>query len=171
MGYYVRTTDCEIILKAENAKAALARVIEFNEKNDDMKRGGSYGPDGVKESWFSWMPSDFKQFKDIGEFFSTLGFQFVRDASGNYVVQEYHDKHGQEDLLMASLEHLVEHGSYAEWAGEDGEAWRWEFDNGHMYVREGYVAWREERIHPFVAWEKAKASLDAIKDVLRKVEG
>jgi hypothetical protein len=57
MGYYVNTEDINIIVPKDLLEPAYKAVLAMNE-DDQLKRGGSYGPGDSREFWFSWMPKD-----------------------------------------------------------------------------------------------------------------
>lgn len=170
MGYYVNTGDCNIVVKAANAEPALAELIKFNDENDALKRGGSHGPEGKTESWFSWMPKDFRDFKTFGEFLGGLGFNFEVLENGDFVLTHYSDKTGQEDILIEAIARFVEDGSYAEWHGEDGERWRWEFSDGRMIVRDGILSWSDRTYTPTEVHKDLEAELAAIRKFIGEVK-
>ena len=170
MGYYVNTGYCNIVVKAADAEAALAKLIKFNDENDELKRGGSYGPEGENERWFSWMPKDFRDFKTFGEFLGGLGFNFEVLENGDFVLNHYSDKTGQEDILMEAIAEFVVNGSFAEWHGEDGERWRWDFADGRMTMRDGVLSWSEETYTPSEVQKELTLELEAIRKMIGEVK-
>jgi hypothetical protein len=170
MGYYVNTTDCRILVKRENADKALLALVKFNDENDEKKNGGSFGPDGAKEKWFSWMPKDFREFDTFGKFLSSLGFSYFENEEMDYVLTGYSDKAGQEDLLLEAIASFIEDGSFAEWSGEDGERWRWDFKGGKMTIRNGVVTWSDETYTPSESFRMLQAELEAVKKAIGEFE-
>lgn len=142
VGYHV-SGGGEIRVPAEKQEAALVALKELN-KHDELKRGGSYGPDGKTESWFAWMDPDYDQkVTSVHEVFELLGFECWEHADGTLVIESYDDKSGQEDLFLEALAPYVEPGGCFEWTGEDDEHWRQEFDGTSMKTLWGEVVWRE----------------------------
>lgn len=137
MGYYVRSYESENNFKVrkENFDAAYKAMVALND-DDDAKRGGSYGPDGAREKWFSWMdpnyPDSCKNFNDV---LQALGFVPAYDSTG-LIGLEYDSKMGQEDLFLKAIAPYVESGSHIVWHGEDAMVWVQIFKNGTMETHE-----------------------------------
>lgn len=139
MGYYVNTEDINIIVPKDLLAPAYQAVLDLN-KNDDLKRGGSYGPGEKREHWFSWMPQDLSTLTDLQDVLTTLGFEDTDyNEAGDLVLGSYNNKTGQEDLFLDAIAPFVEEGSYAIWKGEDDTYYKWEFNDGKMLVIPGEV--------------------------------
>jgi len=146
MGYYVNTEDINITVPKDLLEPAYQAVIEMN-KNDDLKRGGSYGPGDKREFWFSWMPQDLSTLTDLQDVLTSLGFEDTDyNEAGDLVLGHYNNKSGQEDLFLDVIAPFVQSGSYAIWKGEDGEFYKWDFSDGKMLVIPGEVeiTWHTE---------------------------
>ena len=138
MGYYVRsfTDENNFKVRKENFDNAYKAMVALNE-NDDLKRGGSYGPNGMTEKWFSWMDPNYPDScPDFQSVMGALGFVTEYDANGDLVKLEYDNKMGQEDVFLQAIAPYVESGSHMVWHGEDGMVWVQIFKNGQIDVHE-----------------------------------
>lgn len=137
MGYYVNTEDINIIIPKDLLEPAYKAVLAMNE-NDEIKRGGSYGPNSERKFWFSWMPEDLSTLPDLKAVMLNLGFEDTDyNENGDLVLGHYNNKTGQEDLFLYFVAPYVQEMSYAIWKGEDNEFWKWEFNDGKMQVIPG----------------------------------
>jgi hypothetical protein len=165
MGYYVHlqyidTKDnTNIIIKKENIDAAYAALCELNTnpKYDILKSGGKYGGDSVAKNdnrpdnldhhparWFSWMESDYhKHTKNLEEILACIGFDF-EFKDGNLCDLRYSDKTGNEDIFFCALAPFIENGVEIVWSGEEGERWKWIFNNGEMFFHESKVLYKKQ---------------------------
>lgn len=145
MGYYVRTTNTNFFLAKENFEQAHQLMCSLNQ-HDEMKRGGSWGGDGVTADsprpagmdhhparWFSWLSADYpKEHPTFESLMTALDFQVSFDDDGNVTDLAYDNKSGQEELFLNAIAPLVKEGSYIGWQGEDGEMWVNVFKGGVM---------------------------------------
>lgn len=145
MGYYVRTDESQLRIRAEDKPLAYQAVCAINAPEyNHLKRGGCSAGGEVREVWYSWMPADYpSETKTLEDVFELLGFQVDHDldGSGDIVGLGYDNKRGAEDIFMLALAPYVEDGSRIVWVGEDGERWVWRFQNGTM--RRHGVRWVE----------------------------
>lgn len=152
MGYYVRTLDdaSEFFMGKEHFDAAYKDMCQLNDL-DDMKRGGSWGGEGLTSNdprpagmdhhparWFSWMSADYpSKLKTAPEILQELGFHISYDSDGNINGLSYDDKTGQEDLFLGAIAPYVREASRIVWVGEDGSVWVNDFGgNGEMLTQE-----------------------------------
>jgi hypothetical protein len=147
MGYYVYLTSASFdIPDTPEVRNALREL----DKRDDLKRGGSFGG-GKEDKWFSWMNEPWAHHESIDPIFQQLGFDTyccVLKPGEHASVQllSYDSKIGQEALFLAAVAPFVKAGSYLEWRGEDGEAWRhYVGDDGKLYVQESEIHWTNEK--------------------------
>ena len=143
MGYYVTLTDSTFVIP--ETPEVLAAIHEMDTQFDAIKRGGSFGPDGMTEKWFSWMPKDLTKFETVREVFEALGFECYDSMNGTdgIYLQSYDSKTGQEDLFLAVVAPFVEDGSYTEWRGEDGAMYRFTVVNGKLRSQSARIEWTE----------------------------
>ena len=144
MGYYVELIESTAVLLEENLAEAYERMCALNDR-DDLKCGGSYGPNGVNERWFSWMDANYPAVcKDVKAVFEMLGFDVgaTYDASGNEIglhLVGYDNKTGQEDLFLDTVGDLL--SGVMVWRGEDGAMWRETYDGTGRNVKQGRVVY------------------------------
>lgn len=142
MGYYVSITGSDFRITPENQVLAYQAMCELN-NHDELKRGGSWSGGEQTEAWFSWMPKDYPtECRDFSAILECLGFFIVK--MGDEIVElNYDDKTGQEDLFLNACAPFVEDGSYIDWRGEDGDAYRFAFSNCEMKVLQGRLVFSE----------------------------
>ncbi len=139
MGYYVNTEGIDITVPKDLLEPAYKAILALNE-DDSLKQGGSHGPNGKREFWFSWMPQDLSTLADLKEVLTTLGFESSDyNEQGDLELGYYSNKTGQEDLFLEAIAPFVKEGSSAVWKGEDDTYWKWEFSDGKMLVIPGEV--------------------------------
>jgi len=140
MGYYVTLTDSNFVIP--ETPEVLAAIHDMDTRFDAIKRGGSFGPEGKTEKWFSWMPQ-LSTFTTVREVFEALGFDCAEDVGGSVSLVAYDSKTGQEDLFLAVVAPFVEDGSYTEWRGEDGALYRFVVKDGRLHSQSAVVRWTE----------------------------
>ena len=137
MGYYVTLDNSTAVIKKENQDEAYKILCDLN-KEDDLKRGGSFCGGKKTEKWFSWMDADYpEKCKDVIEIIEELGFDGEVDDEGDFHINYYDNKTGQEKLFFERIGHLVE--GEMEWSGEDGHHFKWTFDDGELNELSGKV--------------------------------
>lgn len=171
MGYYVNTEDINIVIPKDLLEPAYKAVLAMNE-NDDLKRGGSFGPKSERKCWFSWMPEDLSTLPDLKAVLLDLGFEDTNyNANGDLVLGHYNNKTGQEDLFLHTIAPFVEEGSYAIWKGEDNAFYKWEFDGDAMKVIPGEieVSWNYEGAYSAMeAWKRQQELFAAFSVKLKE---
>lgn len=125
MGYNITAIESTLRVPAENLDEALTRLKALNHKPGVEKRGGSYGPNGSREKWFSWMAPDYDEHvTSAKEVLEALGF-YTEIDNGDLVVTGYDSKTGQEELFLDEISDLVDPECYIIWIGEDYRTWAW----------------------------------------------
>lgn len=167
MGYRVHATDISVAVPIEHEDVAFKAMVRFNEEcPPEMKRGGTVGEDGKERKWFSWMREDFSEYDGLGMILHEIGFSYDL-IDGMIVLNGWHgDKQGQEDLLMESIAAWVKPGSFVEWVGEDCYRYRWEFEDGRLWVREGTTGWSDEKSSPTERRIRSMQELERFKQLL-----
>lgn len=155
MGYYIQTTESQIHVSAKNFQDAYRAMCSLN-NNDNIKRGGRWGGDGIDRNeprpegatfhparWFSWMPADFPNVcKTFQEVMESLGFHCTyNEESGDLVHLTYDNKRGQEELFLNAIAPYVAKGSYIAFRGEDDNEWRLFFDGVGMTTQNATKVW------------------------------
>jgi hypothetical protein len=151
MGYYVNGNG-ELRIKSENLDKAYEAMMKLQDAPEDIRRGGAWSNGGYTARWFSWMPSDLRTLPDAKAVFAELGFEVEDDQNDDLLIRCYDNKTGQEDLFFAAAAPFIENGEY-EWEGEDGEFWKWVFQDGKMFVAYGEKSYNYTHSSPVVLSE------------------
>lgn len=137
MGYYVTLNNSTAVIRKENQDEAYKILCDLN-KEDDLKRGGSWSGGKYTEKWFSWMDSNYpEKCKDVVDIIQELGFNGNVDDEGDFYIYGYDNKTGQEQLFFERIAHLVE--GEMEWTGEDGYHFKWVFEDGELNELSGKI--------------------------------
>lgn len=147
MGYYVTLIDSD--WRIPETQEVLDAVRRIDTDWHELKRGGSYGANGVEESWFSWMNGDWTEAETVAEIFQMLGFE-THTQDGAVNVYGYDNKTGQEDLFFAAVAPFMPDGSYTEWRGEEGDVWRYVVRDGKLMYQEPTIVWPEAKPYRYV---------------------
>lgn len=151
MGYYV-TSDGTVQIKADKLEEAFKDLQMLNVR-DDLKTGGSSGyarkPFNSKSvasdpsKWFSWMEWNYDEIcESAEEVFKELGFQTDYADNGDLLIFGYDNKVGAEKHFVEVIAEYVTEDSEMVWTGEDGEKWRWVFEDGDMIEQEAKITWK-----------------------------
>lgn len=134
MGFYVRTVECDIIIKSDQQDNIFKAWCDLNSpKNEHLKHGGSWSGGKKIESWFSWMDPDYdKKCKSIEDILGMLGFDYEKSDNGDIHSLVYDSKTGDESLFFETAAPYISNGHIL-WTGEDDEDFYWFFDNGKFY--------------------------------------
>ena len=111
MGTYINITGY-IQFKSEDRPKILQALKDLN-KNEEIKRGGSFGPDSERKRWFSWMDEHYDEkiesvedlFRDLLEDINTD----ILDNGEERINIYYNNKWGQhEPFLFAIAPYLTD---------------------------------------------------------------
>lgn len=148
MGYYVNITGSSAAMPKTKEAAAYAALVELN-KHDEGKTGGRWGPNGLEERWFAWMPPNYpEECPTVRAILECLDFDCREDEEFVYI-DYYNSKTGNEDVFIKALAPFLT--GHMAWRGEEGEEWMWEFTPGkppRYYV--GVRTWQEADLPKFV---------------------
>ncbi len=142
MGYNVYIQAADFTIPAENLDAAYKAMCDLNAR-DDLKTGGSWSGGQQTARWFAWMDENYPETcKDAVAIFDALGFDNTYlTEDGSLELGEYDSKMGSEEHFLQAVAPFVKAGSYIEWRGEDGEAWKQEFDGKGMRSGSGTISY------------------------------
>lgn len=169
MGYGVSVTEMSVSIPEKHEKAAFEALLRFNEEcPSHMKRGGGF-VDGEERRWFSWMRPDFSEYEDLGMILNDMGFSYSIHDGKIFVAGWHGDKQGQEDLLMESIAEWVDSGSFVDWIGEDCYRYRWEFEDGRLWLRDGTNGWSEEKCSPTERRIRSMQELERFKLLMSSI--
>lgn len=150
MGYYVMG-EGSIVITPENLDAAYDALVELN-RRDDLKFGGSSlavskPADSASvanhpHKWFSWMEWNYDEIHtDAKGILEAVGFEVSEWDDGAIELTYYDNKIGAEEHFVRAIAAYVDENSSMVWTGEDGEKWRWIFENGEMISQEAIITW------------------------------
>lgn len=154
MGYNVNTTAVNLTIAADKLDDAVKALKELNQR-DDLKTGGSSGPitDGDGKVigygrtgiWFAWMDADYDQkLHTVPDIMNAVGFKDSEiQPGGDFELGWYDDKTGGEEHFLRALAPFVDEGSIVAFEGEDGQHWRYIFENGEMRTQTGTITYRD----------------------------
>lgn len=139
MGYCVNLIDADF--KIPETTDVLQALKDLNHQPGIEKNGGSYGPNGVRVKWFSWMPPDYDQtVTSVQEVFDLLGFETDTSDPSYVALVGYDNKSGQEELFLETVAPYMCIGSHVTWRGEDGALWKHVVDlQGKLLTLQGKV--------------------------------
>jgi len=118
MGYGISFRDSSLAISKDNLGPALDALIAHD---PEIFTGASDLSDALQS--IDW-ELDYKH--------NWIGFTGDR----------YRESH---ERAFAVIAPFVESGSYIEMVGQEGEIWRWVFDNGCLYEQEAVIAWSGKR--------------------------
>lgn len=127
MGYYV-SGEGYLRIKKDDLDKAYEAMMALQERTDLMG-GGSYSAERTTK-FFAWMPEDLRTIPNAKEVFLALGFEVDTEADGGILIYAYNSKIGDEKWFFVASAPYFE-GEFS-WSGEDGERWKWTFDEGKM---------------------------------------
>jgi len=133
MGYNIHVLKKNVRIKKENFKDIAKEIWKV-----------------VSKQRLSWTDSDVLlrecSTANIEAIFEELMWPIANyDNCGNIINLEYDapdKKLGDECIWMDAIAPFIESGSFIEILGEDGEMWRWVFNDGKM-----------KEIYPKISWE------------------
>ena len=145
MGYYISTPNTHFSIRTADLPKFFDLVTELmkDETVDRLGNGGSYANKEKTASWYSWVDTqrvrDAIEAKDIERVFEEWGYElrFLHDHDGIFYcrldIRDGNAKIGDEEKFFAAIAPVVVDGSYLDCAGEDGEEWRWMWENGKFF--------------------------------------
>ena len=145
MGYYISTPDTHFSVRTADLPKFFDLVTELmkDETVERLGNGCSYVNKEKTASWYSWVDTkrvrDAIETKDIERVFEGWGYELRflcdHDCISYYrlVIRNGHAKIGDEDKFFAAIAPVVVDGSYLDCEGEDGEEWRWMWENGKFF--------------------------------------
>ena len=133
MGYCINQRNCEFFIKKEDFGKVLQAIRDTVNLEDRMS-GRTWQEGKTIEKYFSWTETKkIKNAKNIFKAFSSWNWNVDVDEDGNInYIHFLGEKIGDDEVLFEQIAPWVKHGSWIEMIGEDGEVWRWIFENGKM---------------------------------------
>jgi hypothetical protein len=136
MGYYINIINHYVLIPNDQKDAALTTLKAMAENTDQMGGGGhTIGSPEVVKQWFSWV--DMNQLADADTLikaFDAWRYTFSENDDGTAIVLDYFDgeKLGDDAFLWETMAPFIKNGGFLEVHGEEGEFWRWKFNDGNF---------------------------------------
>lgn len=139
MGYYVDQVEDNFYIKKENISLAwksLRGVFEQEEKSIHDGSGWHY----------AWIDTDrVLNAKTFAEAMSAARWEVYEDYTGNiFHIQFTGEKLGDDSIILEAISPYVVDGSYIIMHGEDGDRWKWKFNNGSFEEVDGHWVFDDE---------------------------
>jgi len=134
MGYYIQQRTTQFCIKAKNQTKALVAVK------------GLVGQEPIG-AHFSWVGnfSDADSFQEVME---EWRWEVEFNERGDVIDLFFNgQKLGDDELLFQTIAPFVEAGSYIEILGEEGEMWRWAFDDKECTELSPTIIWTKGEIN------------------------
>ena len=128
MGYCIKMTDSNFVITKENFEKALKSLKDvFVPKNMTCY---DY-INGKKYPHFSWVNTkNVLESTKLGEALEEIRYTPTYNENDDICNVEFTgEKYGDEEIFFNALAPYVESGSYLCFEGEDGDTWRWDFNN------------------------------------------
>lgn len=168
MGNYITIGKNSFKIRIENLDKFWDIVTELMSDDviNEIGRGGEW-VNGIQVSFhYSFVDTENTratiQQKDLDGFFDCWGYDLYAYAGRHFVEERFvcvsldskneDKKMGQEEQLFAAIAPVVEDGSFVNVTDQDGEEWRWFWENGKFFseeVQEKVVVYRDAIEIPF----------------------
>ena len=127
MGYYMNSMNCSFALKKENVKAAWESIKNLLQEKKEI-------------GWTSW--ESIKNCCSFEEVMAECGWEVYINEKGDYdAIIFINEKASNDIVILNAIAPYVEPNSYIQMQGEDGEIWRWVFEDGQV-----------KEIYPTILW-------------------
>lgn len=137
MGYCMRQCRTSFRIPADKKDAALKAVKA-------VLTGPPHVDEDGRQLHFAWVRADWLNETALDELLGAWRWTAYENVNGDIVELEFTgEKMGNESDLFAALAPFVDDGSFIQMEGEEGELWRWCFDNGKLHERYGRVVFED----------------------------
>lgn len=126
MGSCVSMRECDFKIKKENTSKALEIIKELVKKGEE----------------FRWVSNEIiLEAENLKEVLEEFGYEVSEKETALEIEDFLNEKEGDELTMFQAIAPVVEEGSYIEMYGEDGDTWRWVFENGKCTEKRPKVEW------------------------------
>lgn len=129
MGYYMNQREANFTIKKENVDKAWNVLKELFSKDDTS---------------LSWIDNqDVLNSKSFEQAMSECRWDIEINEQGDYDSIYFNGEKygGDEEAVLEIIAPYVENDSYIQMQGEEGEQWRWIFDNGEVIEKYATLIW------------------------------
>ncbi len=126
MGYCIEIKECNLLIRKENVSKALELLKDFTKRKAHIM---FVNKRTVLDS------------KMLSEAMEEYRWGIESKEYGVELEYFYGENLGDDFEMFNAIAPVVEEGSYIEMHGEDGETWRWVFENGKCTKKRLRVEW------------------------------
>ena len=131
MGYCVDLKDCKFTIKKENVTPAYNTLIEYAKQK--LKSN---------ERLYWIYLEDIAQSVTLTEALEYCDFDLIYDDDGNvYDIDWIGENLGDHEEILNVIAPYVNDGSYMHMCGEDGEHWKWVFEDDKCHYKTSKIVW------------------------------
>ena len=125
MGYCIQQRDNSFFIDKSNKQLALKAIKDLASKAHIKDSSGLH---------FMWVcVEDFINTNTLEQALDAWRWNTTQDIEGNINGIHFQgEKYGDDKILFQAIISYVKNGSFIEMQGEDGEIWRWTFNNGNF---------------------------------------
>ena len=135
MGYRISMVAGKITVHAEHANSALQALKRLAEDQRSGRAFAHYARD----------VRPYREATSLGEILDCYGWGWKMSAGGNIEVGRYQlENSDDEEQVLIRIAPFVVAG-FAEFRGESGERWRYNFCEGKLYKQEAQFVWGPEK--------------------------
>ena len=148
MGYYISIPQSSFRIRTADLPKIYDLVAHLmsDEMIEKHSHGGSYFAKEKTASWYAWVDTEAVRKavadKDIEAIFRLWGYELTRlnEKDGETIfaldIRMGNAKIGDEEKFFSAIAPVMVHGSFLDVHGEDGQKWRWLFENGKFYAQD-----------------------------------
>lgn len=139
MGYYISQRAAKFKILATKFEDARKAILTLKGEETITDGGGPH---------FSWVTDGWYERKTLVGMLGCWRWEAPLDEEGNILDMNFMgEKAADDELLFQKIAPFVENGSYIEMQGEQGEVWRWIFEDGVLHEREAVIDFSSEMDH------------------------
>lgn len=137
MGYCIYIEEIDVSFPVKNAERILQAIKNLHGK-ETIADGKQLKNGKWSDHYFSWVNEDFYKINDIKKMFEEWGWT-IEKSRGEYKITELlREKIGDDDIFFKAIAPFMNDG-FINVRGEDGNVWKWVFENGHFEEKEGRI--------------------------------
>ena len=148
IGYHIQTTQTSFSIRTSDLPRFFDLVGNLmSDKNIEENGNGGSCTNGKQSSWwYLWVNTENVRKavadRDIIRVFECWGYDLAILREEDGITHYYLDirggdaKIGDEEKFFAAIAPVVVHGCFVDVRGEDGERWRWLWENEKFYLQD-----------------------------------
>lgn len=127
MGYPMFVNECKFLMPCDKLPGAFAAIC-----------------DGEPHDGYAYHHNEkiLDNSVDLVSAMKILRWEAKQNAEGDVIAMEFTgENYGDEDIIFSAIAPFVRNGSYIEMIGDDGDRWRWHFEDGRMTIKTPAITW------------------------------